>query len=112
MLIANIFISRADQCGDNHVPNYVKTNLMRKFRSPDLGKITETLGQFGNDYRQDFSNKVLNTDNHAAWDNVIQARQAIVHKSGTLNITLSELIATYPKTKTVLAELKKTLGVP
>ena len=40
------------------------------------------------------------------------ARHAVVHKNGTLNITLGELISTYPKTKIVIEELKKTLDLP
>ncbi len=111
-LIESIFIARADRCGDVHVANYIRTAVARRFRSPDLNKITDFLGQFGNDYKQSFSDKILNTDAHAAWDNILRARHAVVHKSGTLNITLTELLATYPKTKMVISELKSTLGVP
>ncbi len=110
-LIERMFVDRANLCGDAHVVCYVRTTISQKFRSPDLSKITRTLGQFGGDYKQNFS-RILNTEYHAAWDNIIRARHAIVHKSGTLNITFGELLASYPKTKVVLSELKSILGIP
>lgn len=111
-LIERMFTERADRCGDKHVAQYVRTNIARRFRSPDLGKVTKTLAQFGDDYKQNFSAAILNTEHHAAWDNIMRARHAVVHKSGSLNITFGELLTTYPKTKFVLAELKSALGIP
>ncbi len=111
-LIERMFAQRADHCGDSHVARYVRTTISRKFRSPDLSKVTEILAQFGNDYKQQFSNAILNTEHHAAWDNIMRARHAVVHKSGILNITFGELLTTYTKTKVVLAELKNTLSIP
>ena len=110
-LIENIFAERANLCRDNHVSNYVRTTISQKFKSPDLGKITEILGKFGSDYRKSLSDNILNTEAHFAWDNIMKARHAIVHKKGILNITFRELTATYPKTKLVIDELKNTLGV-
>ncbi len=109
--IEEMFVQRALRCGDSHIIQYVKSNLARKFRSPDLKKITETLGQFGGDYRESFSKVIINTENHAAWDNIMTARHAIVHKNGSLNITLVELVETYPKTKVVLDVLRNILGL-
>ncbi len=108
-LIERMFAERADRSGDKRLAQYVRATIARKFRSPDLKKITEALGQFGADYRQAFSDVILDTEHQAAWDNIMKARHAVVHKGGTLNITLAELLATYPKTKIVIAELKKTL---
>lgn len=110
-LIEDIFTKRAEQCGDAEVVNYVRSMITQKFRSPDLSKITETLGRFGGNYKDLFSNSVLNTEAHAAWDNIMKARHAVVHKKSILNLTLRELQNSYPKTKTVIANLKQTLGV-
>ena len=49
VLIENMFAERVMRCGDIHVAQYIKVNIARRFRSPDLNKITETLGQFGQD---------------------------------------------------------------
>jgi len=110
-LIEKMFVERAGRSGDMHLAQYVRRTIARKFRSPDLTKITETLGQFGEDYRLHFSDIILNTENHAAWDNIMRGRHAVVHKSGSLNITFRELLSTYPKTKEVLSALRGTLGV-
>jgi hypothetical protein len=110
-LIEEMIAKRVSQCGDVYVIQYIKNNLSRKFRSPDLGKITEVLGQFGGDYKKLFSDQVLNTEYHAAWDNIMTARHAIVHKNSNLNLTLDELTKSYPKTKFILERLKDTLGI-
>jgi hypothetical protein len=111
-LIEGMFVDRASLCGDTHVISYVRTMISQKLRSPDLRKIRGILGQFGSDYKQNFNAKIENTEYEAAWGNIMQARHAIVHKSGTLNITFGELVASYPKTKIVISELKNTLGIP
>jgi hypothetical protein len=110
-MIERLFGQRAVKCGDNHVSSYVKNTISQKFRSPDLGKITEILSKFGSDYRELFHNNVMNTEAHAAWDNIMKARHAIVHKKGNLNITFRELLTTYPKTILVINELKTVLGI-
>lgn len=110
-LIEDLFVQRAHFCGDSYVINYIKSTVNQKFRSPDLSKITEILGRFGEDYKRTFSKSVSNTESHAAWDNIMRARHAIVHKKGTLNMTLHELSLAYPKTIHVISELKCTLGL-
>jgi len=111
VLIEDMFAERALQCGDPHVAQYVKSTIAKKFRSPDLGKITSILGQFGGDYRKTFSETILDTEYHAAWDNIMTARHAVVHKNGTLNVTFNELVNSYPKTQFVLFKLRETLGL-
>ena len=109
--IENAFGQRGDRCGDPHVANYVRSQLARRFRSPDLHKINEVLGFFGQDYREMFFRDVENTPEHAAWDNMIRARHAIVHRQGTMNLTFRELQDSYDRSKAVIAKLLQTLGV-
>jgi hypothetical protein len=109
--IEKIFIKRAEKCGDISVINYVRTTIDQKFRSPDLSKVTEVLGKFGKNYKDQFSKLVLNTEAHAAWDNIMKARHAVVHKKSNLNITLRELQISFPKTKEVLSSLEAILTV-
>lgn len=111
-LIEKLFAERAAICGDSHISQYVQSSVAQKFRSPDLSKITEILGKFGGNYRNNFSKAILNTEYHHAWDNIMQARHAVVHKRGPINITFGELSLSYKRTKTIITELKKTLGIP
>jgi len=108
-LIEKLFVRRAERCGDIAVAHFVRETMGQKFRSPDLGKITETLSKFGGAYKELFSASVLNTEAHAAWDNIMRARHAVVHKRSNLNITLRELQQSYMKTKDIISSLETTL---
>ena len=72
-MIEATFVRRAEQCRDVALVNYVRAMVARRFRSPDIGKITETLGYFGGDYKKRFSEAVLNKTAQAAWYNIMQA---------------------------------------
>jgi len=110
-LIEQLFIERSLLCKDGHICNYIKLSVAQKFRSPDLGKITDFLGKFGSDYKDGFSRSILNSEFHSAWDNIMKARHAVVHKKGNLNMTFRELIEAYPKTKHVITQIRGTLGL-
>jgi hypothetical protein len=108
--LESVFIKRAEACGDTHVSNYIKKTLSQKFRSPDLSKITETLKRFDSTYQQSFSKDITNSPQHAAWDSLLKARHAVVHKKGSLNLTFRELKANYPLTKKVIESVEFALG--
>lgn len=109
-IIEDIFVQRAIRTRDNHIINYIKNQVSKKFRSPDLSKITDILSQFDPDLKANFLLKVANSPIHSAWDNLMKARHSIVHKQGTLQLTYDELKRTYPDTKTVLIELSSILS--
>ena len=109
--IEHSFGQRGDRCGDPHVANYVRSQLARRFRSPDLSKVNEVLKCFGQDYREKFFADVENTPGHAAWDNIMRARHFIVHRQGAMNLTFRELSESYDRTKEVMEKLVLTLGV-
>lgn len=108
--LEDLFAKRAAMCGDTYVFNYVKSMLSQKFRSPDLSKITETLGRFDDSYRKNFFAEIENSPEHAAWDSLLKARHAIVHKKGQLNMTYQELKKSYPLTKTIVAKIESILS--
>ncbi len=110
-LIEKIFTDRANRCGDTYVTNYVKRQLHDKFKSPDLGKIHNTLLYLSEDYRETFMSATNDNEFSAAWNNIMKARHAVVHKQGTCNLTFDELKNSYQKTKKVLTELVKVLGL-
>ncbi|MBW3166319.1 HEPN domain-containing protein [Ferrimonas balearica] len=109
--LESVFVKRAELCGDPHAINYIKKTLSQKFRSPDLGKINQTLLLFDSSYKQVFLGEVENSPEHAAWDSLLKARHAVVHKKGTLNITFRELEENYLKTRKVIEAVEETLGV-
>jgi len=109
--LESLFVKRADQCGDNHASNYIKITLSQKFRSPDLAKINETLSRFDSTYKNAFQKEIENSASHAAWDSLMKARHAVVHKRGSLNLTFRELKENYPLTKEIIRSVETVLGV-
>ncbi|PKG67304.1 hypothetical protein CXF56_03485 [Psychrobacter sp. Choline-02u-13] len=109
--LESVFVKRAEQCGDLHAINYIKKTLSQKFRSPDLGKINETLNRFDNSYKTLFFKDIENSPEHAAWDSLLKARHAVVHKKGTLNLTFRELQTNYLLTKKIVREVETVLNV-
>jgi hypothetical protein len=109
--LESIFVKRAELCGDLYATNYIKKTLSQKFRSPDLSKINDTLKRFDTTYKESFLSDVENSPNHAAWDSLLKARHAVVHKKGSLNLTFLELKSNYPLTKKIIENVELTLGV-
>lgn len=109
--LEGIFGIRAKKCGDLHVENFIRQALSRNFRSPDLGKINEQLKRFDNSCKVAFMRQVENSQHHAAWDSIMKARHAIVHKQGDLKLTFGELLKNYALTKVVINEVEAALGL-
>lgn len=109
--LESLFVKRAEKCGDAHASNYIKKTLNQKFRSPDLSKINETLNRFDESCRNVFNQEVENSPSHAAWDSLMKARHAVVHKKGNLNLTFRELKEKYPLTKEIISCVETALGI-
>ena len=109
--IGEQFAERAARSGDLEVTNFVKQQTARRFRNPDIGKITTALGEFGAEYRKRFTRRVENTSAHASWDNIMRARHGIVHGGTSINMTLRELETAYQGSHEVLAALRASLGL-
>lgn len=109
--IAEQFTARAARSGDPEVTNFVKQHTARRFRSPDIGKITTALGEFGPDYREQFSVQVENASAHASWDNIMRARHNIVHGGIAAHMTLRELETAYRESHEVLTAMRTSLGL-
>lgn len=109
--LENVFVKRAKKCGDDFASNFIKNTLSQKFRSPDLSKINDTLKLFDDTYRDVFKKEIENSPNHAAWDSIMKARHAVVHKKGMLNITFRELKEKYTLTRNIIENVEDVLGV-
>lgn len=107
--LESVFVRRAELCGDEYAANYIKKTLSQKFRSPDLSKINETLNRFDTSYKNSFFCAIENSVDHAAWDSLLKARHAVVHKKGSLNLTFGELKEKYPLTKNIILKVESVL---
>ncbi len=109
--LESLFRGRADLCGDAHVANFIKKTVAQKFRSPDLGKINELLKRFDKSCLDAFAAEIENSKPHAAWDSIMKARHAVVHKQGQLNLTFRELKEKYESSKAVVISVGAAIGV-
>ena len=107
--LAEKFAERARRSGDRHLANFVARQLERRFRSPDIGNISQALGDFGGDYRDRFMDRIRDTPAHASWDNLIRARHTIVHGGKPTTMTLRDLEKAYRFTREVLVALYASL---
>jgi hypothetical protein len=108
--LEELFIKRAEMCGDLHATNFIRATLSQKFRSPDLSKINETLNRFDASCKKSFLGTIENSPAHAAWDSIMKARHAVVHKKGNLNLTFQELISNYQLTKDIIHNVEASLA--
>jgi len=108
--LEELFVKRAEMCGDLHATNFIRATLSQKFRSPDLSKINETLNRFDATCKKNFLGTIENSPAHAAWDSIMKARHAVVHKKGNLNLTFQELISNYQLTKDIIQHVEASLG--
>jgi len=107
-VIEALFGRRGDAPGDAELAAFVRSTISRRFRSPDLGKITSMLKQF--DAAKDSQFRALFDDaDHAAWDRVMRARHSIVHGEGNVRLTFRELASTLPATKKIVHALDHCL---
>ncbi len=107
--IEQTFKKRAQLCGDIAVANFVEKMLHETLRSPDLSKILSVLGKFEDSRRVTMKSKVENNAVHVAWDNIMKARHAAVHKKSVFQMTLEEFVTTMPTAEKVLDALDECL---
>lgn len=107
--IESAFVRRVELCGDGEVINLGKRSYARTFRSPDLSKINTELSVLNDGLKEQFINTV-NTDGiNVAWDNIMKARHAIVHKQGSLQLSFEDVKQEFIKTKKVIEVLENVL---
>ncbi|MFD3348530.1 HEPN domain-containing protein [Alteromonas macleodii] len=109
--LESVFVRRAEKCGDACAINFIRNTLSQKFRSPDLSKITTTLKNFDVELNKEFRSDIQDSPEMAAWDSLMKARHAVVHKKGSLKLTFRDLMDNYEKTKKVIIAVENTLGV-
>lgn len=95
----HLFNQRASKCRDTYVCNYIKKALSNNFRSPDIGKINETLKRFDQSYQQKLLDyQEQNPQVKSSWDSLMRARHYIVHKQGNAQVTFRDLKIIYQNT--------------
>lgn len=111
--IEKLFVKRAAKTNDQHIHRFFVKWMDRRFRNPNLGKMTEILGDMGGTYCQSFRDEVENQHPQikASWDSLLTARHAIVHKqnAGIINLTWQDLEKAVIETRLALKALSDAL---
>jgi hypothetical protein len=110
--VEHVFVARAMQCNDALLVHYVQDTTATGFRDPTIQNIKRHLHKFGVNYVAAFAAQLEKCpDGEAAWENVMKARTTIAHKVGSLQLTFTEILRTYPDSLNVVDSLMRVLGV-
>ena len=88
--------------------SFARTSASESCKKFLIGDLKGLLGRFGDDYKNDFHNRIVNTLAHTAWDNIYSNRIAVAHKAGCV-MSLNDLKHHYEMSLEVLEALVKTL---
>lgn len=106
----HLFNQRASKCRDAYVCNYIKKALNNNFRSPDIGKVNETLKRFDQSYQQQLlTYQEQNPQVKSSWDSLMKARHYFVHKQGNIQVTFTDLKTIYQNTSQMVSAVEQIL---
>ena len=103
-----LLFERRCRSSDAHLMNFARWGASESCKKFLIGDLKGLLGRFGDDYKNDFHGRVVNTLAHTAWDNIYNNRIAVAHKAGCV-MSLNDLKHHYEKSLEVLEALVKTL---
>ena len=95
---------------DLHLMKFARQSASESTKYFLIGELKGVLGRFGDDYKSDFHNRVMNTLAHTCWDNIYSNRIAVAHKAGCV-MSLSDLKKNYKNSLAIFDALVKTLGL-
>ena len=102
---------RCLRVGDAHVKRFVQRSIRDSCRYFNIGDIKGLLGRLGDDYKEAFDSKVMNTQSHVAWDNIYTNRHSVAHGHGSVQMNFADLKQNYSESLAVLDALAHCLGL-
>ena len=103
---------RVDKTGDNEIRNYIVKVIDERFKNPDWGKISGLLGEFSQEYKREFTDKIPHNSNEAtALQDIITNKNSLAH-TGTskLNLTVMDVEGYYRRVVPILEVLEQILA--
>ena len=101
--------SRCTRTNDKYLLNFAQSRAVEVTRRFNVSDIAGMLRDFGEDYKQSFSNAVNGQPCNAAWDNIYINRHTVAHGNGAVMMTLGEFKNAYKDSVAVIDELVKAL---
>lgn len=106
--IVSLVCARCSVPDDPRLSSFAGYAAKRLVKKIALSELTSTLNTFHADCKKQFSDGVLNTQHHLAYDNIETNRQMLAHSSG-INMTFAELEAAYNLSLIVLTAFAEAL---
>lgn len=100
--------SRCLVASDPRLSSFIQYATGRIVKTIALSDLTGTLNAFHADCKRNFSDAVLDTEYHIAYDNIETNRQLIAHSS-SINMTFDDVVAGYRRSLAVLDAFERAL---
>jgi hypothetical protein len=110
--VEHLVAQRVDKTGDNEIRNYIVKVIDERFRNPDWGSISGLLGEFSQEYKRVFSDKIpYNSAEAGALQDVIINKNSLAH-AGTskLNLSVNDVDNYYRRVVPILEILEQILA--
>jgi len=110
--VEHLVAQRVDKAGDNEIRNYVVKVIDERFRNPDWGSISGLLGEFSQEYKAAFTDRISHDSIEAnALRDVINNKNSLAH-AGTskLNLTVTDVDGYYRRVVPILEALEQILA--
>jgi len=98
------FVQKKAKCGTESD----LVNDSRKSGHIRIADLNDILGSFSENYKKTFTKKVLDTEMHRAWDDVVNNRIDVCHRQGS-NMTLRDFIQSFDNSCHVLDTFAEAL---
>lgn len=108
--VKDIVLERSTSLSDRHLLSFVQSATDKMIKSIKFSDLSGLLGQFGEDYKRKFSDKVRNTEACNAYETIIVNRNHIAHGGQILNTTFGELQTLFQRSLGVLDAFAKAIG--
>ncbi len=109
--VEHLVAQRVDKTGDSEIRNYIVKVINVRFRNPDWGKIRDLLGEFSQEYKTAFTDKIPHNGTEAdALRDVVTNKNSLAH-TGTskLNLSVNDVDNYYRRVVPILEILEQIL---
>lgn len=104
-----LFIERAKRSQDPWVISYFEKEIPNLLKSVGIGKLSEFIGKFGTQYKQQFVDKVSTQSIATYYSLLITNRHNVAHETSTVTVTLNETINAFYQSKQIISIVEEIL---
>jgi hypothetical protein len=109
--IEHLVNQRASKTNDNEVKNYVRGVLHQRFKNPDYGAISGLLGEFSQEYKKAFADRITHNGMEAtALQGMLDNKNSLAHEGiDKLQMSVYDVDSYYHRIIPILEVLEQIL---